>query len=284
MARQSALSVFLENGTTEQQLAEIYGAVIENFGLLPVSMLLKNQQWSGNPESGSVEFKRFENAVSQAYGTARTAGKGVNVKGKPITVNIDVDREIIEEISKKDVDAYGVPAILVRRAVNHPETMADDADVAFFEEAWNAGTKLTVTSTDTSGQIEELIVKLATVQNDYVRGVRRDQMALVLTEALASALRLEIDLLPATDNAVAVGLYGRFHGVDVYTSQKMPDGVDAVIMVYGAIAQPFLIKDQYEAYRLQQSNDWSVDLFYSYGTQALTEDLIFYLGDEPSGS
>ena len=40
---------------------------------------LKSQLYTGNPAAGSVEFKRFVNSASKAYGTARAAAKGDKV-------------------------------------------------------------------------------------------------------------------------------------------------------------------------------------------------------------
>ena len=51
--------------------------------------MLKNTDLSGDPTSGTVEGKRFVNVVGQAYGTARSAGKGNKVKAKPVIVAID---------------------------------------------------------------------------------------------------------------------------------------------------------------------------------------------------
>ena len=72
MARTNAISI-LASSSTPATLAEIYGQVIENVQKSTLSTGLKSQQYTGNPAAGSVEFKRFANSASKAYGTARTS-------------------------------------------------------------------------------------------------------------------------------------------------------------------------------------------------------------------
>ena len=285
MARQEAKNIFLENGTDEALLAEIYGGVIENFELSAVSLAIKAQN-AENVSAGSAEFKRFENSASAAYGTARAAGAGVALQTKPITVPIDTHREIVEEFRKADVAAYGVPSLLERRANNHSRSMVRELDTAFFAKAYEEGTVFTPTATAIDEIVEELIVKVESISNAFIDGVDRDDIAVVLAPEKASLLRTKIDNLLIEGNRIENGLLGKFHGVDVYTSNRLPKGtlqvVDMMAMVKGAVAQPVLLADQYQAEKIPLSNDWAVELFYDYGTKALMEDTIFYVGDEYS--
>lgn len=129
MARTKALSL-LQAASTKADLKEIYGIVIENIQRDTLSNALKSQNYSGSPAAGSVEYKRFANSQSKTYGTARTAGKGDAVKVPPITVNVDTHKEIVEEVSKFDLDTFGVAGIMSRRASNHIDTMASDLPYA----------------------------------------------------------------------------------------------------------------------------------------------------------
>ena len=96
--KQDSLNV-IKYGTEEKsKLAEILGGVLDNVFTSAVSEELKAKNGSGEPESGSVEYKRFANATIQDKGTARKAGKGNELKDSPIIVNIDTDKEIIEEL------------------------------------------------------------------------------------------------------------------------------------------------------------------------------------------
>lgn len=82
MARTKAISL-IQNGATKVELAELSGLVIANIQKETLSSGLKSQSYTGNPASGSVEYKRFKNSASQAYGTARTAGKGTALTVPP---------------------------------------------------------------------------------------------------------------------------------------------------------------------------------------------------------
>ena len=131
--------------------------------------------------------------------------------------------------------------------------------------------------------VEELIVKVETISNEFIDGVDRDDIAIVLSPAKASALRVKIDTLFAEGNRIENGLLGKFHGVDIFVSNRLPKGalqvVDMFGMVKGAIAQPVLLADNYQAEKIPLSNDWAVELFYDYGTTTLLTDALFYVGD-----
>lgn len=282
MARLDALSILQEDGITEELLAELYGAVIDGIDGRAVSMALKNRNLSGDFSAGSVEAKRFVNSASQAYGTARTAGAGDFIKAEPVVVPIDQHKEIIEEIEAFDLKAYGVAGILQRRQRNHIASMVRELDTAFFAEAYLAGAKLTVSGSTWAEKLEELAVKLETVTNDYVDGVDRDMMAFVVTPSVHSLLRLAIDELPAQDNFYAKGAVGLYHGVPVMVSNHLPKAsgqtVDAFVMAMESVAQP-VNATPYAPEKIPLSKALAIQLFYDFGTKAVTPDLIFYIGD-----
>ena len=282
MARTEAIKIFLENGVDEAQLAEIYGGVIENFEADAVSIALKAKN-AENVSAGSAEFKRFENAVTKAYGTARTAGAGAYLETKPVVVPIATHREIVEEFRKADVQAYGIPSLLALRAENHPRQMVRELDTEFFKKAYSTGTQFVPVGATIQLKVEELIVKLETISNSFIDGVDREDIAVVLTPANASALRTAIDTMLVQGNEIGNGLLGKFHGVDIYVSNRLPKGalqvVDMVGMVKGAIAQPVLLADQYAVEKIPLSNDFATELFFDYGTAPLMADTIFYVGD-----
>ena len=58
MARTKAISL-IQSGSTKVDLAELSGLVISNIQKDTLSQGLKSQAYTGNPASGSVEFKRF---------------------------------------------------------------------------------------------------------------------------------------------------------------------------------------------------------------------------------
>ena len=282
MARIDALSLLQENGIDEALLAEAYGAVIEGFEAKAVSVALKNQNLSGDPSSGTVEAKRFVNSASQPYGTARTATAGDAILSEAVVIALDKHREIIEEVEAFDIKTFGVDGILARRRPNHIASMVREMDTAFFAEAYATGSKVTHTATAWDGKLEEMAVGLETVSNDYVDGVDRGMMAFVVTPSVHSALRLLIDVMPAQDNFYAKGAVGIYHGVPVFVSNHLPKAVgqvvDAFVMAFGSIAQP-ASADQFTPERIPLSKAIALELFYDYGTKAVTPDLIFYSGD-----
>ncbi|MGN1177026.1 MAG: hypothetical protein ACI4S1_16400 [Roseburia sp.] len=274
MARITSLNILLED-SGKDYLAELYGKVIENVNKNLVSVNMKNTDLSGNPEAGSVEAKRFVNASSKAYGTARTAGKGDSLKAKPVTVAIDQDKEIVEELEQKDVSLYGVDGILDKRANNHVQRMASELDTKFFEEAKTSGTKITPVATTVPEEIEEAIQTCENTKNDFVDGVPRSMINLVCSTAYYGKIRTYLDKVSSVNVNSDVEEFLAYHGVKTFSSVHLPDNVDYIVMADGAIAQP-VMSDAYTAEKIPLSNAYGVEMFYHYGTKAVMPDLIFY--------
>ncbi len=274
MARTNALS--LKSGDAPATLSELYTAVIDNLQKDALSMRLKSQAYTGDPKTGSAVFKRFANSQSKEYGTARTAGKGDAVNVLEVPVNLDQHKEIVEEIAKFDLDTFGVLDIMKRRALNHSQSMAAELDGAFFRKAVDKGVAFTPADgvTEVRDVIESMIVTLEEIKNAYVDGVDRSLMELTLAPSVHSALQKYLDELgdKRADSAEIVKL---FHNVSVESSTRLPAGTKAVLMVNGAVAQPVVIYEYSEPEKIPLSNDYASSLFYDYGTEALTPDLIF---------
>ena len=278
MPRITSLNILLE-AEGKDYLSELYGRVIENVQRALVSGPIKNMDLSGDPVSGTVEAKRFVNATSKAYGTARTAGKGDAVKAKPVTVAIDTDKEIVEELEQKDVRLYGVDGVLDRRSANHILRMAAELDNAFFAAAAGSATTLNLSAYKTiAEELEAIIQECETTQNDLVDGVPRSMMHLVLSPKYYGKIRNDLD--KATNNAnVDTGAeeFNVWHGVRSYSCVHLPVGCNYLLLVEGAVAQP-VMADQYVAEKIPLSNAYGVELFYHYGTKVVTPDLIFKPG------
>ena len=290
MARTKAISL-IQTGSTKVDLAELSGLVIGNIQKDTLASALKSQSYTGNPASGSVEYKRFKNSASQAYGTARSAGKGTAITVPPTTVNLDTHKEIVEEAAKFDLDTFGVGNIMARRADNHVDTVAAEFDTAFFAQAFTEGTAVTPGDSATFEDIlETMIQSVETVKNDYVRGVPRNLIRLILDPVTYGKARNYLD--KGTNNAnvdTAAEDFAIFHGVRVYSSINLPIKTETVetsktktttchiiSMIEGAIAQPAVIYPYKEPEKIPLSNDYGVSMFFDYGTKALTPDLIFH--------
>ena len=277
MARTKAISL-IQNGATKVELAELSGLVIQNIQKDTLASGLKSQSYTGNPASGSVEYRRFKNSVSQDYGTARAAGKGTALTVPPTTVNLNTHKEIVEEAAKFDLDTFGVGNIMARRADNHVDTVAAEFDAAFFQAAFDEGTAFTAPAgaTDPGKIVEALIQTLETVKNDFVRGVPRNIMRLVLSPAFYGDMRDYLDKTVHNANVdTAAEDFTTFHGVRVYSSVFLPANAKAVIMIEGAIAQPAVIYPYKDPEKIPLSNDYGVSMFYDFGTKVLTPDLVF---------
>ncbi len=273
MARLESLNILLES-SGKDYLAERYGQVIENVQKGSIASALKNTNLSGDPTAGSIEAKRISFAKSKPYGTARAAGKGDPIKTQPVTVQLNVDRELVEEAEQKDTSLYGVEGLVEKRTTEQQNAMIRELDGAFFEEAATAGTEVTLATTDPLDKLEELILAVETVDNDFVHGVPRNMIAVVMQPAEYSKIRNKINTDVKNANVdSAIEEFGSVNGVTVYSSIDLPSNVLAVAMCKGSVAQPVLPKG-YDAEKVNLANAIALELFFSYGTKAVMPDLI----------
>ena len=277
MAKTDALSI-LQAQSTKDKLAEKDGALIDSIQKDALSSRLKNTEYSGDPTTGSVVINRFKNSASNAYGTARAAGKGRNLlnNGK-VTINIDTDKEIIEEIEGKDITMHAVQGLIDRRTANHSKRMAAELDRAFFACAEDAATEITTTATGIEDIVEAAIQKIETTNNDWVDGVDRADIEISLSPKAYGKLHKYVDVI---DGGVGAEQAPLFHGARVYSNTRQT--ADLVIMYHGAVAQPVAITP-YDAERIGLSNAYAIELFYSFGTKAVMPDLIGKIEDIEGG-
>lgn len=274
MARIASLNILASNDGKDF-LSETYGKVINNVMKNTISSQLKNSDLSGNPKSGTVEAKRFVNATVNNYQTARSGGKATAVKAKPVVISIDNDKEIIEEVETKDTTMYGVDNLVERRAAECERKLTTVLERAFFDTAAKAGTQVTPVGTTPEAIAEELIQSVETVSNDYVDGVERNMIALVCRPDFYGQLRTYLDATTHNTEGEAINTY---HGVRIFSSTYLPSGVKAIAMAQGSVAQP-VNTNLYPARQIELSNAYAFGIFFSYGTKAVTEDLIFVLKD-----
>ena len=280
MARTDALSI-TTNGSTADKLAESYGKVIDSIQKGAISEKIKNTDYSGDPTTGSVEVKRFNNAAANAYGTARTAGEGSKlVNGGKVTINLNQDKEIIEEIEAKDVALFGVGDIIARRSNSHGLRMIADLDRAFFGALETAATAVTLGTGVTAIEdvVEAMIQSISTVTNDYVDGVDREMIVLTLNPTAYGKLRNHIDKVLVVNDAGEEEV-AMFHGVRVFENTRQTSAIIATI--FGSAAQPVLV-NEYADEKVNLSNAHAVELFYSYGTGVVTPDLVKKLATLPA--
>lgn len=280
MARLDALSIKMTNGSTAEKLAEEYGKVIENLQHITLASRLKNTDLSGDPTSGTVEAKRFVNISGQAYGTARTAGAGQHIKAEPVVIALNDDTEYLEEVEEKDLKTYGVNGLIERRTRNHQDALAVELDTKFFAEAVNQGTSFTATvGASIEDEIEEAIQTVETTKNNFVNGVPRNMIEVVMSPAYYGKLRNKINSISNSNNLGVVPNYeeGTFNNVSVYSNVFLPQGINYLVMVKGAVAQP-VMTSIYNPKQIELSDAIGFGLFAYKGTKAVTPDLIIYNG------
>ena len=243
MARLDALSIKMTDGSTAEKLAEEYGKVIENIQHITLASRLKNTDLSGDPTSGTVEAKRFVNVSGKSYGTARGHGYADKIKANPVVVSLNDNTEYLEEVEEKDLKTYGVDGLIERRTRNHQDALARELDTKFFAEAVQQGTSFSPTGTPTiDDEIEEAIQTIETTKNDYVQGVPRNMIEIVMSPLYYGKLRNKINAIPNSNNLGVVPNFeeGVFNNTKIYSSVFLPSGVNYVVMVNGAVAQPVM--------------------------------------------
>lgn len=279
MARLDALSIELTT-TGKDKLAEEYGKVIENLQHITLASKLKNTDLSGDPTSGTVEAKRFVNKTGKAYGTARGNHYADNIKVEPVTVALNDNTEYLEEVENKDLKTYGVSGLIERRTRNHQDALAVELDTKFFAEAVSKGTSFTPTGSPTiDDEIEEAIQTIETTKNDYVNGVPRNLIEVVMSPKYYGKLRNKINSIPNSNGLGVVPNYeqGTFNNVNVYSNVFLPNGINYVVMAKGSVAQP-VMTSIYDPKAIELSDAIGFGLFAYKGTKAVTPDLIIYNG------
>ena len=255
MARQDALNIY----------------VIEAVQKGAISEQIKNKNYSGDATTGTVEIDRFKNATVNDLGTARKGGKGDALKNSgKVTVSVDTDKEIVEELAKKDVKLHGLAGMAEKRKANHSKRMIAYLDTEFFACAEKEGTKVELTKQTIQEKIEELILSVETTVNDWVDGVDRDMLVVTVTPAVYSAIENYIDSVPNSLNGLTEEL---FHRVKIFSNHRQTK--PAICMIDGAVAQ-LVTTDEYDAEKIPLSNDIALELFFSKGTKAVMPDLIKY--------
>lgn len=281
--RINSLSIKLAGQEGQDKLAEEYGKVIENVQKNTLSTRLKNTDLSGDPTAGTVEAKRFTNVAGKAYGTARSAGEGQKIKAEPVTVKINDDTEYISEVEEKDIMMYGVGGLIERRMAEHQKGLEVELEDKFFAEAVDAGTAFTSEATAIEDEIEEAIQRLENVKNNYVRGVPRNMINVVMNTATYGKLRNKINSISNSNELGQVRDYeeGMFNNTKIFSTVFLPEGINYVVMIDGAVAQP-IRTSEYAPTKIELSDATGFGFFAYKGTKAVTPDLIFYNGSVAS--
>lgn len=284
MARQASLNIqdYLDDKVMDN-LAETLDGVIENIQTGAVSEALKNKEGSGDPVSGLVEYKRFANAELVDKGAARTALAGVKVKAKPVIVNINDDKEIIEELQLKDLKLYGVDGMAEKRKGNFTKRVIAYLDRKFFATTVTAGTKFERgTLTAEKDILDAMIVRAKSTVSDFIDGIDAEDLAIVLSPAWRKAVKNDLDELP-NGTVASNGAIGMYDSIVVHETHRLPEGVNAIVTLKGAVAQPYYLSE-YGAEKVPFDDAIALETFLYNGSKALVEEAILYDADEETPS
>jgi len=275
---QSANSVVTSDGVTKDDLLLSYGAIQGTIASRFVYRDLVNTNYANDPvKGGTVKVRRMASSVSQAYGTARTAGSANDLQNNYSLINIDTDREFAEEMDAKDVKLYleeGGATILRARENDYAIGMGVEMEKAYF-------TKLQQTATanglvDLSGEsttLEKLYLLIRTleaVENDNVANVDREMMVLTLSPEWYDAVE---QATTQYENPITGRADARFLG-GVEVRKAVRQGFDAIVQVVGSLAQPVAM-DTFRVEKPELSNDMYAYMSYYYGTGTVMSDLVF---------
>lgn len=278
------------SGTEEGKmlLAEEQKGIIENVGRRTISSLFKNQRLSGDPQAGTLVAKRFASAKTEEYGTARTAGKGNSIKGMQVPVDIDIDKEIMEEAEEKDIRLGGIPGLLSERRTAITRAMVRELDENFFLVAVGkrkesngtvgavaGGTEVTVSGDTIKDRVTAVVMKLHTAKNEFVDGIEKEDIHVALSPEAYEEMRDYIDTKGNANVKTDVAEFGRYHGAWIYSNVHQPEGVEIIAMCTGAIAEP-VMADEYQAKQIELSNAYAIGMFFHYGCKVVMPDLIFF--------
>lgn len=271
-------------GTDEGKLllAEELVGILANVQRRTISNIFKNTLLSGNPDAGTLSARRYASAQSKEYGTARKEGKSEPGKALPVSVDINIDREIFEEYEEKDISLNGIPGLLAERKVAIETAMERELDEKFFAvavDSTDGGTELQTTKGTVKDRLSELVLKLHTTKNDFVDGVEKNDIHVVLSPAAYEEMRDYIDTNGNANVQTDIEEFGKFHGVWVYSNNHQPEGVEMIAMCKGSIAEP-VKPSTYRAEKIPFSDAYNVGLPYYYGCKSVMPDLIYYVKEK----
>lgn len=279
MARTDSIDVFINDTSVKAKLKEEkLNTVIEAFELGALSQRTKNTNLSGTPTAGSFEVSRFMKSVVRDKGTARIAGKGDALEDNPVVVNIDKDKEIIEEVHQKDLDFYGIDGIIDKRGADHVVSMIDFMDSQFFATAVSGGTQYKPLSTlpNIKVQVQKAITKLSKTSNRYMKGVPRSRMFLAFDPDTYDELRDEIEKVHTPNVDTAAAEIFKFRGVECAETINLPEDVKFVLYVKDySVAQPYKV-NKYDTEKIPLDDAAALELFFYFGTKAVVSESILW--------
>jgi len=216
--------------------------------------------------------------------SAENAGKGDAQKNNGVILNLDTEKEIVEDLSPKDVKFYGIPDLIGKRKNAFVKALAVFLDKVFFAKAVEEGTEVALSGySSIEEKVEAMILAVETVENSNVEGVDRSDIVVSLKPASYAKFISKCDTLANPYNG---GVNGKFyHDVEIVSNVRQTK--DVVSMARGSVAlQTAMLTDTGIEVRNPVYNPKkALVMFFMYGVKVIMPDLVFY-GDieevEPS--
>lgn len=276
---QDALGINYQNTSTRDKLQVVYKAILKNLLSKADYLRLVNREYSDTPaKGGSVHIDRLAFATVRDYGTAFAAQTGDKPLNNGIDILVNIDKEIVTEVPKKDAKLWrpgGEAEILAANVENQTAALQIFLDDAYFVALQQAATTYDVSAVTDSDAVKQqvlrllaLIRKLESVTGDNVNKIDRSLMALTLSSEIYDSVELYMTTLNNPDgNSVRL-----LHGVEV--SRALRQDVDAVVQVKGSMGMPMVL-DRYEVTRPTYKNGLVQELYFSYGLGAVMPECIY---------
>lgn len=279
MTLQDTLAITYQNASTKDKLRVVFGAMLKNLKAKADYVDLVNTNYSDNPvKGGSVHIDRIAFANVRDYLTAHGNSAGDTPQNNGVDILVNVDKEIITEVPKKDARLWReggeaeLLAVTKDAQVDALQIFLDDAYFVALQQAAETFDVSSVTDTDPIKQkikrLLALIRKLESITGDNINKVDRSQMVLTLSAAEYDDLESYMTSLtnPAGNSVKSL------HRVEVRSALRQD--VDAVIQVRGAMGMPMVI-DNYAVGKPSYKNALVQELYFSYGIGAVMPEAIF---------
>ena len=291
----NAYSIHVDE-STKAELRNIHAGIMENIAKNSLSGQLKSRAANLREKAGSYEFKRFANVGIQDYGTSRAKRAGEKNVVPPVQVLVDKRKEIVYEVTADDVQSFGEGYTLADWAREN-RTRFESAwsryyDREFFSVAKSQGTQAKIGGTfveidlsDTKAvkirtQLEKVIQMAVKTQNDFVDGIDRELLTLVLNSDVYGDVKDELDDNRNFMGSVSDKNFKGINGVPCLDSTRLPAGVAFILLTPDTIAQPIVNmlpdSDPFSMEKIEMSADYAFGMFNRHGTKVLAPDLVWW--------
>lgn len=273
MTLQDTLAITYQNASTKDKLRVVFGAMLKNLVGSAEYASLINTNYSDNPvKGGSVHIDRMAFATVRDYLTAHGAGKGDTPQNNGIDILVNVDKEIITEVPKKDARLWregGEAEMLAVTKDAQVEALKIFLDSTYFVALQTAAQVFDASAYATVPEkVLALIRKAEGITGDNINKIDRSQLVVTLDAVHFDAMETYMTTLANTEG----NSKRMFHEVEM--RKALRQGVDAVIQVRGAMGMPMVL-DNYSVSKPSYKNALVQELYFSYGIGAVMPEAIF---------